>query len=550
MERAINITINGQVFYIEENGYEKLSAYLDSVKEHFSSMDEEIVKDIESRVAEKFSSKISSKKEVITAKDVESVIKSMGSVSDMDNFEEAEQSKKEEKKNKKRLMRDSDNAMVAGVASGVAAYFDIDPILIRLAFALSLLLGGTGFVIYIVMWLIVPETKNAADKLEMRGEKVTLEKIEKEVKKKAKEMQEPVNKFGAFIKKFLMIVGRIILIFIKVLLVIIGVSLLLAAVAAVVGVVFAAFTLAFNINSPHLGIPISLSGIFTGPILILSIISIVIAALVPLIFLFGLGLSLIKRKWIFGFVSVVVLLVLWVTSLVIGGTLAFRVSPEIERRVNDYKQDMDIKTVETEISNFDSIKVSSLITEMNVYESSEPRIVVTAPNRYLDQIEVEIIDGTLRISRKNYLCVLCFYSPEIKIDAYTPRIDSIDLGGVMNFTMLDLDQESLEIDISGAVRANITGVIEDIEAELSGVARLDMQGYGEYIDIELSGASEFEGKDFRFQEALIELSGVSKATVFVEDAIKAYLSGASELRYRGDPEIESNTSDVSDINKI
>lgn len=548
MEKAINITINSQVFYIEENGYEKLSEYLDSVKEHFSSMDEEIVKDIESRIAEKFASKISSKKEVITAKDVESVIKSMGSVNDMDDFEDAEQPKKKEKKNKKRLMRDSDNAVIAGVSSGIAAYFDIDPILIRLVFAFSLLLGGTGIVAYIVMWLVMPEAKNASDKLEMRGEHVTLKKIEKEVKKKAEEMREPTSKFGAFIKRFFTALGKLILWQFKIGAIIIGTILLIAAIFAIVATVFSATTLGFNIDSPHLGIPINLSGLFSGPMLILAMVSIAATVLVPLIFLFGAGLSMIRRKWAFSAMFAITLLAIWFALLIIGGALAIKVTPEIERRVQDYKDNVYEKTIEISISDFDEIRAGTIVSELNIYESSEPKLVVTAPERIIGQIDIEIRDDTLIISRESSFCFFCFHYPEIKIDVYTPHIRSLDLGGTIAITMKDLDQEKLKIDFGGAVSALITGDIDNIEGELSGVSKLELQGEGDYLEIEISGASQLEAEEFKLQELFIELSGVSKATVFVEDSIEAYLGGASELRYRGDPEIE--TSDASDVKKI
>ncbi len=550
MEKAINITINGQVFYIEENGYEKLSEYLDSVKEHFSSMDEEIVKDIENRIAEKFTSKISSKKEVITTKDVESVIKSMGSVNDMDDFEEVEQPKKKEKKNKKRLMRDPDNAVIAGVSSGIAAYFDIDPILIRLIFAFSLLLGGTGIVAYIVMWLVMPEAKNASDKLEMRGEHVTLKKIEKEVKKKAEEVREPASKFGVFIKKFFTALGKLILWQFKIGAIIIGTILLIAAVAAIVGIVFGVTTLGFNIDSPHLGIPINLSGLFSGPMLILAMVSIVATVLVPLIFLFGAGLSMIRRKWAFSAVLAITLLAIWFASLIVGGALAIKVAPEIERRVQDYENNVDEKTVEISVSDFDEIRAGTLVSELNIHKSSESKLVVTAPERFIGQIDIEIEDNTLIISRESSFCIFCFNYPEIKIDAYTPHIKSLDLGGAIQLTVDDLDQEELEIDFSGAVSALITGDIDNIEGELNGVSKLELQGKGDYLEIEVNGASQLEAEEFELQELSIELSGVSEATVFVEDFIKAYLSGASELRYKGDPEIDSETSAISEIDEI
>jgi hypothetical protein len=224
------------------------------------------------------------------------------------------------------------------------------------------------------------------------------------------------------------------------------------------------------------------------------------------------------------------------------------VTPEIERRVQDYKDNVYEKTIEISISDFDEIRAGTIVSELNIYESSEPKLVVTAPERIIGQIDIEIRDDTLIISRESSFCFFCFHYPEIKIDVYTPHIRSLDLGGTIAITMKDLDQEKLKIDFGGAVSALITGDIDNIEGELSGVSKLELQGEGDYLEIEISGASQLEAEEFKLQELFIELSGVSKATVFVEDSIEAYLGGASELRYRGDPEIE--TSDASDVKKI
>jgi len=82
------------------------------------------------------------------------------------------------------------------------------------------------------------------------------------------------------------------------------------------------------------------------------------------------------------------------------------------------------------------------------------------------------------------------------------------------------------------------------------VSKLELQGSGDYLEIEVSGASRLKAEKFELQELSIELSGVSKATVFVEDFIKAHLSGASELKYKGDPDIDSEVSDASEIDEI
>ena len=162
MHKAINITINNQIFYIEEDAYELLASYLESIKRHFAFYEDcdEIVEDIESRIAEKLSARVFAKKKVITGKDVLAVTKSMGTVSDFADFEEDAPQRERADSNggglrmfdsgSKKLYRDMDNAMIAGVAAGIAAYFGVDPIIIRLLFVLTLFAGGTGIIIYII----------------------------------------------------------------------------------------------------------------------------------------------------------------------------------------------------------------------------------------------------------------------------------------------------------------------------------------------------------------------------------------------------------------
>jgi phage shock protein PspC (stress-responsive transcriptional regulator) len=84
--------------------------------------------------------------------------------------------------NVKKMFRDSDNQVLGGVASGISAYFGVDITLVRLLFVLSIFLGGTGFIIYIILWMITPVAHSITEKMQMQGEPVTLSNIEKSVK--------------------------------------------------------------------------------------------------------------------------------------------------------------------------------------------------------------------------------------------------------------------------------------------------------------------------------------------------------------------------------
>ena len=156
MKKTFTINIGYSIFNIEERAYEVLNSYLNSIKTYFSTIDNdsEIIKDFELRVAENFSSKISSSKQCINLNDVKEMIQIMGS---LDDFKEIYSDNKtettnEEKKSNK-LFRDSSNRIIAGICSGIAEYFKIDPIIIRIIFFIAVPLN---LIIYIILWMGIP----------------------------------------------------------------------------------------------------------------------------------------------------------------------------------------------------------------------------------------------------------------------------------------------------------------------------------------------------------------------------------------------------------
>lgn len=173
MKKNISINISGIIFHIEEDGYETLKKYLDSINRYFSTFEDssEILADIESRIAEIFLSKLNEEKQVITAEDVSSLMTTMGSVSDFRAVEDLEEKASESYSKKetadtiagapayvppKRLMRDQKRKILGGVCAGLGSYFNTDPLWIRLLFAALLFVYGFTAFVYVIMWIVVP----------------------------------------------------------------------------------------------------------------------------------------------------------------------------------------------------------------------------------------------------------------------------------------------------------------------------------------------------------------------------------------------------------
>lgn len=201
MNKTISINLGGFFFHIDEDAYQKLSRYFDAVKRSLSPEGrDEIIKDIESRIAELFQERIKNEKQVITLSEIDEVIAIMGQPEDYKIDEETSYSNEgaytssTKTGRNKRLYRDKDNAILGGVASGFGHYFNIDPLWIRLGIVLIVVAGvGSPILIYLLLWVIVPEAITTSQKLEMRGEPITISNIEKKVKEGINDISDKIN---------------------------------------------------------------------------------------------------------------------------------------------------------------------------------------------------------------------------------------------------------------------------------------------------------------------------------------------------------------------
>ena len=200
MKKTVTANISGIVFHIDEDAYEKLGRYLSNVKSHFNAEagSDEILSDIEGRIAEMFQEKITASKKVINIEDVNEVIAQLGEPEQMAEPEEEPKSKghKYEEKAQKRLYRDPDDKYIGGVSGGLGAFFNIDPVWIRVAFVVFTFVYGFGPLLYIILWIVVPKAKTTAERLEMRGEKVNISNIEKSIKEELNELKDNIKEFS------------------------------------------------------------------------------------------------------------------------------------------------------------------------------------------------------------------------------------------------------------------------------------------------------------------------------------------------------------------
>ncbi|MCD6346994.1 MAG: PspC domain-containing protein [Bacteroidales bacterium] len=254
MKKTIKINIGGLVFHVDEDAYERLSIYLEKLESRFGGTlgADEIMADIEARIAEIFQSRTNDEKESVIITDVEEAIGILGEPEDFTDAEEGEAPFEEPRKEKyyrssrRRLYRDADSKVIGGVCGGIGEYFGIDPVIVRVLFAVFFLLWGTGLLVYLLLWIAIPEALTTAEKLEMKGERINVDNIERSIRKEYDDVKDNIKNIPNSrvykrtyrgISSIGRVIGQILVTFIKIIGIIIGASFIIAGLALLVGII-------------------------------------------------------------------------------------------------------------------------------------------------------------------------------------------------------------------------------------------------------------------------------------------------------------------------
>ena len=248
MKKAVKINLGGVIFHIDEDAYEKLKRYLTSVGLCFDQKEgKEIIDDIETRIAELFQSRIPTRDQVITINHVSEVIEIMGKPGDFAEGEERELltgSLENKTRAGRRLYRDPEDSVLGGVCGGLGAYFVINPLWIRILFVILLIaVYGTWALVYIILWIAVPRAVTISQRLEMKGEPVTVSNIERSIKEEYEEVKsglrniektEGFKQASSAVEEIFQVLGRIIIALVKVVAILVGVVLVFAGLAMLI----------------------------------------------------------------------------------------------------------------------------------------------------------------------------------------------------------------------------------------------------------------------------------------------------------------------------
>ena len=367
MNKTVNINLAGIFFHIDEDAYLKLQRYLEAIKRSFTDSQgrSEIIADIEARIAELFSERVQNDKQVIRIKEVDEVISIMGQPEDYlvddEIFEDEPQTTyKKKSEPSRKLFRDTDNSYIGGVSSGLAHYFGIDAVWVRLAWIILVFGAGTGILLYILLWILVPEAKTTAEKIMMTGEPVNISNIEKKIKDgfdnvsetvtgvaknvgdsvsgaaknmsdaaKKVDFQKQGNKIKSSSATFFDTIGEIFMFFFKVFAKFIGVILIIIGAATLIGLIIGLFSLGVVdiVHIPGLDI-VNIVNAGNTPIWLVSLLTFFTVG-IPFFFLFYLGLKiLVNNLKSIGSIAKFTLLGLWLMSIIALVVIGIREASE------------------------------------------------------------------------------------------------------------------------------------------------------------------------------------------------------------------------------
>jgi phage shock protein PspC (stress-responsive transcriptional regulator) len=576
MKKTITITLGGRSFVIEEDAYRVLDAYLSGLRRRFSkdASLEELMEDIESGVGEKFAERLDKHKTVITEADVDAVVAVMGKADEI-AYDDADASssdgKKEEARKEtsqshapRRLYRDPDDVVIGGVCSGLAAYFGLDPVVVRVLFVLLAFANGIGVLAYIVLWISVPSAENSAQKLEMRGKPVNLSEIQEMVKEKAKvvetegrsawnKMKEKAEKMdytpvntaasragGAVVTVinglFAVICGMI------------GVLLSIAAGLAMAGLTAVTALLLISPGSPSIVSDLPLGELAGNWRYYVTIVAGYFAVLFPLVFVSLLGSAFIRRKNAFRTGPVIAMSVLWFAALSVGFAAGTDLSPWVNERLEE-AQTAQTVTRDVDQKDFRRIVAGDAV-DLRIVRGEAYKLTFTGREADLNDLHADVRDGALLISQDNRrwhgICIFCT-SRRVTGEITLPSLEQYE-GDDASRAQLSGFTEDIVFLMDDASRAEVEMSGQHVTSTVRDVARLIMTGSADSLYGRVEDAARLDARDMQTERVTVKTEGVGRALVWPTESLDAFAVDASRVVYVGDT--ATSTIRTSDMGRV
>ena len=555
MKKALQISIAQTLFTIEDDAYATLEGYLASVKDHFKHTEghAEIIADIESRIAEQLHE---SKEKIVTNQTLKKILASIGSVEDFDDGEHAHEERAAEEKGpligNKRLYRNPDDKFIAGVCSGLAAYFRIEPVWIRLGFVVLSAFNGLGALVYLVLWIIVPEAKTRSQKLEMTGTPVTLSTISETVRERVAEVESTRPRLHALIALPFRFVGKILTfafnIMSPVLRVSLGTILILAPMAALASVLVASGFL-FS-RAVWVANDIPLASILPQPLHSFALLGFMISAVIPLLFLLLGGISLLQRKNVVNVAIASSMLGTWFVALVVSGFAFATAATNYEEVVASSPAYKEVTQEIPLTGAFDKIALSQGM-DVEVVRGTSPSLTAAGREKDMGRIEARVESGTLTLRltpvAQKMPCLFCFgETPRLTLTV--PALSDISAtNGSTIHSNAFVSNRPIRMTFEDGSYGNFALTASELAVVATNGSSISFKGSAAHLDANLDHGSSLRAIYLETIDAVVNASNGSSAQLTVLETLKATATHGSGIFYTGNPLLTDSSDGSSSI---
>ena len=572
MKKTLTINLNGRVFNIDEDAYELLDNYLRNLRIYFRK-DEgftEIIADFEARIEELFSEYIHSGYQVISIEQVEKVIQQVGKPEDFDDaqtssettektFEEKKETEAPkypsgEKKTKKRLHRNVDNKLLGGVFSGIAAYFGWDETPVRIAGLILLIVimpaYGWGIWLYLILWAIVPPARTAQEKLEMRGEEVSIENIGKVVSGETTNQNKSEDKnFIDNILSFFVTLAKIALVGLGILM---GIPIFIILAIILV----AAFSVLLTVGTGLLVLPIGFAGAEIGNITFshptLALVATILFAGIPLLsIIYCIVAFFAKLKPIPSSIKTTGILV-WIVSLFLlifsGMHISWNENTGKFHRKNWFfgwsnKNKIEGNGIVTEKNfvppYFETIKLDDNFTDAEVIiehvSSDTGKIFIRGESNIIDKIRWTTNGNRLKftVAENTHL----HYNEPIIIKISAQNLNGVEIESIGSIKMpnkADLNDFYVTIDGAGYFSADSL-FCNSFKGNVEGIGNMHLKGKTSKANFKLEGAGNINARNFESDEVYASVEGIGNIKCDPTTSLDGKVEGIGSISYKSTP---------------
>jgi len=416
MNEIKHIHLGRQQFTLALDAHAALRAYLDAIAKQLGD-DKEVLEEVELRMAELLGERGITAEKVVLLKDVDYLKEQLGKPQDFAEKSDEDEQPVAESGESRRLYRDTEHGMIAGVSAGIANYVGIDPIIVRLIFVALTFAGASGILIYVLLWLLVPEAKTTSEKLHMRGKAVTVNNLKKAVERA--DVPGAARRTQGVLVPFINTVGKVIL-------TLIGLPL---AIISGVAILWTMITAGYFLLDGA-----KVSGQVIAPFgahEVTAFVCGVIAVVTVLLSMLLVGVAMVRRRWQLPAWGVAALVGIFFLSASIGGALAADSVQRIHDRVIALRHTQTVR-----LASFDQAALNGHDTRFIFVPDKQTYVEY----RYFGVADTKAIKTSVKnnvlsvdtddVSQLDSCNIFCIHTgPDLQVYIHAPQLTSVNVSG-------------------------------------------------------------------------------------------------------------------------